>query len=338
MRNPMPHRIESNRDVSPAADTAAMVGADPARRVEHTVEGPTLHDRETEFGRGLASFDRSPTCFGRSSRASARSFGPGRYSFAARIARCCVLVAAFALVAVGCGGEDPIAPVTTPPPTGTGTAPGTTVADGADTATDPKDQSVPGANEIAGATAAPGKNVTVTSMTPKAFGKARCVNPVLVVYYQPGSIVDEKLLVEAKAAAAGVEDVVTLAYTPRDVKQAGDLPGKLGLFATPGVATIGRDGKIENFWTTYVDRALIQRSLSNAEKARRCAGGSVPAAGAAEEASPLENAATVAMGGTIAEPATDPAATTTEAAGTAAGTDLSAAASSAAAGTVTPTM
>jgi len=270
-----------------------MVGADPARRMVHTVEGPTLHDREIGFGRGLASSDRSPTCFGRSSRTSARSFGPGRPS--RLLARSSAIVA-LALLAAGCGGEPAslasspdTAPATTP-------APGTTVA-----AAPTGDQ--PGINEITGADAAAGKTVKISAITPKKFSKAHCAKPIMIVFYQPESILDAELFGQAKLAASKVDDVVTLYYTPSMVKQYGDLPAKLGLLSTPGIATVGRDGTIENFWTSYVDHALIERSLQNAARSKPCkvTADEVPAAGSA-----FEDATIVANGGKVTNTASNP--------------------------------
>jgi hypothetical protein len=288
-----------------------MVGTDPARRAVHTVEGPTLHDREIGFGRGTASSDRSPTCFGRSSRTSARAAGPGRHLLRA------ALVAALALVAAGCGGDD--AATTTDPaavpaavPADPGAAdavPGAVAADGTTPAASGAagnpgaTEDIPGANEITNADASAGALVKITAITPKAFAKAHCTKPILVVIYQPDAILDAKLYGEARAADKRVKGVVLLADPPREVKKLGDLPSKLGLLSAPGVAIVGRDGTIENFWTTYVDRALIERSLQNAARSKPCrvSNEEVPAAG-----SLIADAATVANGGTVTGTTTDP--------------------------------
>lgn len=226
---------------------------------------------------------------------------------------------AFALLAAGCGGGDAAVADAPPVDPAAAAAPpaGTTVGDpaggGGVTGALTGGDEVPGANEISGADAAVGSAVKLSARTPKKFRSAHCAKPIIVVYYQPDSIVDEKLLDEARAAAATVEGSVSLIYTPKEIKAAGDLPAKLGLFATPGVATVGRDGKIENFWTTYVDRSLIQRSLRNAAASRACkvSSADVPAAG-----SPLEDAALVAGGGKLpTQPATDPLAAATAGAG-----------------------
>lgn len=232
----------------------------------------------------------------------------------------------FALLATGCGGDaaaefPPVDPAAaTPDPNAALVTEGGSVTEPLRSS---GDEGAPGANEISSADATVGKSVKVSAATPKGFRAAHCSKPIMVVYHQPGSIVDEKLLAEGRAAAASVKGVVSLEYTPRDVKASGDLPAKLGLFATPGVATVGRDGRIENFWTTYVDRALIQRSLRNAAASRPCkvSSGEVPAAGSA-----IEAATTVANGGAVdAVTSADPASATTpvdptvDAAGAAAG-------------------
>ena len=311
----MTHPTHPTRGPWPAANSAAMVGADPARDTVQTVEGPTLHDREIEFGRGIASGDRSPTCTCRSSRAYARSNGPGRSI------RAVLLAAAVGLLVAGCGGGDDAAAVDAAVPVdpAAGTDPAMTDPAAAGGAVDPATgqliaddtaggnapgatEEIPGANEISNADAATGQTVKISALTPKKFVDAHCAKPIMVVLYQPDSILDERLYTAARKAAkrSKLKDLVTLAYNPREVKEMGDLPSKLGLLATPGIATVGRDGTIENFWTTYVDEALIAASLKNAGSAKPCklSAEEVPAAGSA-----LADATTVANGGTLTDAA-----------------------------------
>ncbi|MCW2921505.1 MAG: hypothetical protein JWL76_1379 [Thermoleophilia bacterium] len=205
-------------------------------------------------------------------------------------------IVALALVAAGCGG-DPAALLNTPAENAA-PAPAADASTVADTG-----EPDPGVNEIGTASAAVGQPVKISAITPKKFAKAHCAKPIMVVFYQPDSILDAELFGQARAATKGINDVVTLVYTPGDVKTFGDLPSKLGLLTTPGIATVGRDGTIENFWTTYVDSALIHRSLRNAEKSKPCkvSSNEVPAAGSA-----LVDATTVANGGTVANTTVDP--------------------------------
>lgn len=232
---------------------------------------------------------------------------------------------AFAVVAAGCGGAEPAqlleTPATPAATTPAETPPGTTVADEPATT-----------NEISKASAKPGEQVKISAITPKRFAKAHCDKVIIVMLYQPGSVLDEALYAQAKLAAKGRRNLVSLAYTPSDVKAYGDLPSKLGLLSTPGLAIIDRSGRIETFWTSYVDYRLIQYQLDRASAARPCKVSSdeVPAAAS----SPLADAATVAGGGTIAA---DPAAASAipggapavDAAGSALPTDQTLAASTA---------
>lgn len=291
------------------APSAAMVGRDSARRAAHTVEGPTLYDREIGFGRGIASADRSPTCNCRSSRACVSLIGPSRMR---RFVSTFIALAAAALVVSGCGGGDAAGTTpTTTPPSATSDTTGTTVANdpnangGVTSSSAGTNSDVPGVNEIANAKAASGQKIQLSARTPKKFSGAHCAQPIMVVLYQPDSILDAELYSAARTAArrSGVKDLVTIVYSPRDVKKMGDLPAKLGLLATPGIATVARDGTIENFWTSYVDDALIRRSIENAAASRPCkvASADVPAAGSA-----LSDAVTVANGGTVVDTVADP--------------------------------
>lgn len=216
------------------------------------------------------------------------------------------------MIAAGCGGGDEFdagavdqnASATPPVADGTGVVAGNQgtgdpAVDGGDVSGIGAEggEETPGINEIASANAAPGTAVKLSAITPKKFAKAHCSKPIMVVYYQPKSVVDTKMLAEAKLAASKVKDTVLLVYTPKDVKASGDLPAKLGLFSTPGVATVNRSGAIENFWVSYVDHALLEFSLRNAANAKPCKvdAEDVPAPGSA-----LADAALVASGGTVA--------------------------------------
>ncbi len=218
-----------------------------------------------------------------------------------------LLVALVAVVAAGCGSDDPESLANTLTATGDETSSSQTIADTSAAGS----KETPGVNEISGADAKPGAPVTVSSRTPKEFAKAHCAQPIVVVLHQPGAILDKALFEAAKSAVAKahVKDLVFLDYAPSEVKAMGDLPSKLGLLSAPGVATVGRDGTIENFWTTYVDDALIARSIQNADAAKACKVSTkdVPTAGTT---SPLADAATVANGGTVSNTTTDPLAGT----------------------------
>jgi hypothetical protein len=115
-------------------------------------------------------------------------------------------------------------------------------------------------------------------------------------------LLDEKLLGQVSAArsAAGVKDLVQLTYEPRQVKKFGDLLAKVGLLSSPGVAVIARDGRIENFWTTYVDTDLVTKSLRNAAKAKRCTALTGADVAVAPPTNNFSDAATLAGGGTPA--------------------------------------
>lgn len=276
----------------------ATVGADPARRSTSNVEGPTPHDRELPFGRGLAAVDRAPTCICRSSRTPVGA-GPGRFSptLARSRAALVTVVLACALVATGCGGGDAAAPAdagatldataATGDQTALAGADGTTLdATGAETgAEDPAGPS----GGLAGSAAAPGVTVATSRRTPKAFRAAMGIRPIVVVLYQPDAVLDKAALLEARLAARTVDDAVLLTYAASDVAGYGDLPEQLGLFSTPSVAVVSRSGEIQNFWAGYVDRGLLERSVQQAADATA----SEVTSADAPPISPLANAASL---------------------------------------------
>lgn len=301
----------------PDGRTAATVMADPACTVVLHVEGPTLYDRESAFDCGLASVDRTPTCFGRSSSAFAR-FRSGR--FASRAARTLFSLAAMTVCAVvlaGCGGgaavdpgvvdaagadpavaagadpnaaPDPNAPVTDPAADPSATGDPTALVGNGDAG-----EIVGDSEGIATSSAAPGTQVATSDSTPKAFVKALGKKPIMVIIHQPGAIVDEHLLAEARIASRAAKGVVFLDYAAGDFKHYGDLPGKIGLLSSPSVAVISRDGSIENFWAGYVDHILIGKAVMLAAAAK---GASVtPDDAPPVEANPLDAAASGAGAG-----------------------------------------
>jgi hypothetical protein len=214
--------------------------------------------------------------------------------------------------------------VTTTDPTTGAVIPATATAGatGATTSTATADEDVPGVNEISGTEAAGGAAIKISKLTPKEFVTAHCAKPIVVVLHQPDSILDQELLSSVKSAIGNAsktakKDTVLLVYTPADVKKFGDLPAKVGLLSAPGVAVINRGGAIQNFWTGYVDESLIRRVLEIASATKPCkvanedagAAAADPSLGAAAQpASSLATAATIASGGTPA--ATTPAANT----------------------------
>jgi hypothetical protein len=207
-----------------------------------------------------------------------------------------LIAAAVALVAAGCGGADPSADAAATAPTTAATTPGTTVSGTGSTGASMLDE--PGMNDIAASQANAGVSVKISSRTPKAFVAANCARPIVVVLYQPDSTLDLALRKEVNTAVKKTKDELLLTYTPSDVREYGDLPSKLGLFAAPGVAIVARDGTIENIWSgVYVDNKLIEASLRNAASATACKVAENAAAGGANATSSLQGAAALVAGG-----------------------------------------
>jgi len=122
--------------------------------------------------------------------------------------------------------------------------------------------------------------VKTSEATPKEFVDDLGRRTIVVVLYQPASIIDESQLLEVRAAVAGSKDVTLLEYTAAEYKRYGDVPEKLGLFRAPSVAVVDRAGTIENFWSSFVDRGLLFHAISKANAAR-------PSKVAAVEAPPV---------------------------------------------------
>lgn len=258
---------------------AGKVSADPAQRVVTHVDGPTLYERELTFGRGIASADRAPTCFGRSNPTYITA-GPGR-SFRSRALIALVVLACGSLLTACGGGEEAPAPApdaaagastpaatpTAPDPAATGTPVGDTTG-----AVDP----ITGAATTPATTGAspggevlsPGDQVKTTKATPSKFVDALGKQSILVVFYQPGIASSDLLIDEINVATAKRKNVLVLAYTPAQYKDSGDLAAQLGLFDLPALAIIDRAGNLQNYKAVYWPSNLIAEALDKANAAK----------------------------------------------------------------------
>ena len=270
----MPSNDQTYDTSWPAASLAGMVSADPVRRVATHVDGPTLHEREPAFGRGIASVDRAPTCNGRSNPTSAAA-GPGRRWFRALGSVACN---AAMLLLQGCGGGDAPAEVASggtdtsgSTPTNTSTAnttAGTPVADPAASGTTPADGTQgSGTATLDNSFLAPGDQVKTSKATPKVFVRALGRRAMIIVMYQPGETASQQLMSEVDRAVRGRPDVLVLKYAPADYAAFGDLADQLDLFDIPSLAIVDRSGKLQNMRTRYWPSNLIARSLDIARKA-----------------------------------------------------------------------
>lgn len=279
----------------------------PALRTATTVVGPTPSERESAFGRGLASSDRTPTCYSRSTTAFA---GAKSGIFLPLVA------VILGLVLAGCGGgqafntaaeatkqSEPAATAT--PPEGTA---GTLAANGAPAPVNG------GPAVAAGQPMAVGTRITTSDLTPKDFTKALGKKAMIVVLTQPRTQLDKLVLREVKAAVNAAKprkQLVMFNFEAGDYKAYKDIPELVGLYTAPSIAIVNRTGKLQNFWFTYVDRGLLLRSLQLAMRAPKSdlspsdlSGG----AASAPAAAPVDPAAAAPADPAAAPPASAPAA------------------------------
>ena len=268
------------------------MGSDPVQREATRVVGPTLYERESAFGRGLASVDRAPTCLSRSIQTSA-SAGPGLpVSRLRRMLLLGAMVLSCAIVLGACGGggdastdtaaapgdtagqssSDPNAPAPTEAPASAdpnaGGATGVPTSGGDPNAMGDPTMGATGATDSGGSiTVAQGTLLRTSDRTPGEFVDVLGKKPIIVVVHQPESVVDDSVLAEAEAASKMVKGTVLLTYTPSDFKKQGDLAEILGLYDAPSLAIVNRKGELQNFWAAYVDRNLLAYVLTKASKA-----------------------------------------------------------------------
>jgi hypothetical protein len=172
-----------------------------------------------------------------------------------------------------------------------GDVPGT--ADSSLDAATPNDLET-GAADSGSIDVAPGSHVPTSDRTPGTFVDALGKQQIIVVLYQPDSIIGDLLLEEVSAASKAVDGTLQLSYTPADRKKYGDLCRNLGLFEAPSVAVVNRSGEIQNFWSGYVGRDLLTHVLTLASKSKKS---SVTADDAPAATSSLETAADTAVAG-----------------------------------------
>ncbi len=249
--------------------SGATVGSGSLRRPAGYIAGPTPFQREFGFGRGIASQGRTPTCTSRSNQV----FAGAGVGFFRLVQLSLILVLGFVFAACGgsssseVGGSEKVA--SSDSATSSTSTGGTASPDATTQVSDPS--AVPGSNETGGpvSVVAPNEDIGTSAATPEEFAKALGAKPIIVVMYQPTAPVDEKVLKNAKAAAKAVKGTVLLAYTPAQYKVWGDLVERLGIFGTPGVAIIKRDGTLGYRNTGYlVDASLLRAALKRAALAK----------------------------------------------------------------------
>lgn len=171
-------------------------------------------------------------------------------------------LAAAALFAAGCGGEEQAA---APAPV---TAPAAAVA------------------PISAPAAAPGDPVRAGSSTPAPVARALAGSDVIVVaFLLPGAADDQAVaaaLERVRRGRDGERGVTWFVYRVGRDRDFGGLADQLGVTGTPAVAVIARNRTLHNLWTGLVDADILRQSISDARATPVAPGagrGGGPAAG-----------------------------------------------------------
>jgi hypothetical protein len=98
---------------------------------------------------------------------------------------------------------------------------------------------------------------------PALFVNALEQRPILVLFYVPGQVDDEKVLSAARDLQSSFSGYAFLMYDYRIPAAYGDLSTVLGVNYPPEIRLIDRHGNEQWAWSGYVDKASLNQSLIN---------------------------------------------------------------------------
>jgi len=98
---------------------------------------------------------------------------------------------------------------------------------------------------------------------PSLFVNALGQRPILVLFYVPGQVDDEKVLSAARDLQSSFGGYTFLMYDYRVPSAYGDLSNYLSVNYPPEIHLIDRHGNEQWSWSGYVDKASLNQSLVN---------------------------------------------------------------------------
>ena len=115
-----------------------------------------------------------------------------------------------------------------------------------------------------GSEALVGKQLVTTSNTPSEYVDAvEAAIPVVVVFYVPGGVDDQKVLESVTTLQADFPDYTFLLYDFADPVAYGDLSTLLKVDYPPAVILVDGAGYVDAVWNGYVDEGTLNQEFVN---------------------------------------------------------------------------
>jgi hypothetical protein len=135
----------------------------------------------------------------------------------------------------------------------TDTTAGTTVpSDGSTTSEDPS---------ATDSTSSTTEGPVLVNGLPREYVESLGMRPIVVIFYVPGGIDDEKVLKSVRESQTVYGNYTFLVFDYRTPNRYGDLAQELGVDYPPHVVLIDRNGVVRTVWSGFVDKATLNQTL-----------------------------------------------------------------------------
>jgi hypothetical protein len=104
---------------------------------------------------------------------------------------------------------------------------------------------------------------TLIDGIPSQYVDAIGNRPIVVLFYEPGGVEDEKVLTALQSLTTSFSSYTVLMYDYRVPDAYGDLPQDMQIGYLPYMVLIDRNGDTRAVWQGYVDKGTLNQSLLN---------------------------------------------------------------------------
>jgi hypothetical protein len=104
---------------------------------------------------------------------------------------------------------------------------------------------------------------TLVDGRPSQYVNAIGNRPIVVLFYEPGGVEDEKVLTALRTLTTSFSSYTVLMYDYRVPAAYGDLPQDMQIGYLPYMVLIDRHGDTRAVWQGYVDKDTLNQSLLN---------------------------------------------------------------------------
>jgi hypothetical protein len=104
---------------------------------------------------------------------------------------------------------------------------------------------------------------TLIDGIPSQYVNALGSRPIVVLFYEPGGVEDEKVLTALQSLTTSFSNYTVLMYDYRVPAAYGDLPQNMQIGNLPYMVLIDRHGDTRAVWQGYVDKGTLNQSLLN---------------------------------------------------------------------------